>query len=65
MTNRTRQLTGFVCSAARAQRHTKLQAAVEEGMSFIVRTVNEKKDHIPPVVSSAVVTFPFDISIAG
>ena len=34
-------------------------------MTLVVRTINEKKDHIPPVVSSAVLTFSFDISIAG
>ena len=51
--------------AVRAQRQAKLQAALEELMTLIVRTVNDKKDHIPPVVSSAVLTFSFDISIAG
>ena len=51
--------------AARAQRQAKLQAALEELMTLVVRTINEKKDHIPPVVSSAVLTFSFDISIAG
>ena len=49
----------------RAQRQAKLQAALEELMTLVVRTINEKKDHIPPVVSSAVLTFSFDISIAG
>lgn len=51
--------------AVRAQRQAKLQAALEELMTLVVRTINEKKDHIPPVVSSAVLTFSFDISIAG
>lgn len=27
--------------------------------------VNEKRDHIPPVVSGAAATFPFDIAVAG
>ena len=49
----------------RAQRQAKLQSALEELMTLVVRTINEKKDHIPPVVSSAVLTFSFDISIAG
>ena len=31
---------------------------------FLV-TVNEKRDHIPPVVSGSAVTFPFDITVAG
>lgn len=27
--------------------------------------VNERRDHIPPVVSGSAVTFPFDITVAG
>ena len=27
--------------------------------------VNERRDHIPPVVSGSAVTFPFDIQVAG
>ena len=34
-------------------------------MTAIVRLVNDKKDHIPPVTSPAVLTFPFEITIAG
>lgn len=34
-------------------------------MAAIVGAVNEKKDHIPPVVSSQAVTFPFEIAIRG
>ncbi|KAK9826858.1 hypothetical protein WJX81_000664 [Elliptochloris bilobata] len=55
----------FSLPSVRAQRQAKLQAALEELMTLVIRTVNEKKDHIPPVVSSAVLTFSFDISIAG
>jgi len=51
--------------AVRAQRQAKLQAALEELMTLVLRTVNDKKDHIPPVVSSAVLTFSFEISVAG
>ena len=49
----------------RARRHAKLQTAVELLMTLIIRTVNDKKDHIPPVTSAAVLTFPFEITIAG
>lgn len=56
---------GHALCAVRAQRQAKLQAALEELMTLVLRTVNDKKDHIPPVVSSAVLTFSFDISIAG
>lgn len=46
-------------------RHAKLQAAMEGLMAFLIQTISIKKDHIPPVVSTSTVTFPFDISIAG
>lgn len=49
----------------RSQREAKLQGAVEEALCTIVRLVGEKKDHIPPVLSTAAVTFPFDICVAG
>ena len=48
-----------------AVRHAKLQSSMEGLMAFLIKTISEKKDHIPPVVSSNTVTFPFDISIAG
>ncbi len=32
-------------------------------MLHILRTVNERKEHIPPVVSGGVVSFPFDIEM--
>ena len=31
----------------------------------VAQVVNDRKDHIPPVMNSDVVTFPYDISIAG
>jgi hypothetical protein len=51
--------------AVRAKRHAKLQASVERLMTLVLRTINEKKDHIPPVTSAAVLTFPFEITVAG
>lgn len=51
--------------AVRAKRHAKLQASVEQLMTLVLRTINEKKDHIPPVTSAAVLTFPFEITVAG
>lgn len=48
--------------------HTKqknLQSSLEAAVTFIIRSVNEKRDHIPPVVSGSAVTFPFDISLAN
>lgn len=55
----------FAASSLRAQRRQRLQAAIEEGLTCIVRAVNDKRDHIPPVVSASAVTFPFDIQVAG
>jgi len=52
-------------SAARQQRKVKLQAALEELLTAIVRLVNDKKEHIPPVVSANTLTFPFDVSVVG
>lgn len=55
----------FAPPAVRARRHAKLQTAVEEALLSIICAVNDKKDHIPPVVSPHLVTFPFDITVAG
>ena len=55
----------FAVPAVRARRHAKLQTAVEEALLSIICAVNDKKDHIPPVVSPHLVTFPFDITVAG
>ncbi|KAI3426852.1 hypothetical protein D9Q98_006798 [Chlorella vulgaris] len=55
----------FAASALRSQRRQRVQAAIEEGLTGIVRQVNDKRDHIPPVVSASAVTFPFDLQVAG
>lgn len=47
------------------QRQAKLQSGLQEALTTIVRLVNEKRDHIPPVVSSSPLTFPFDITVVG
>ncbi len=39
-----------------------LSGAVLEAMSCVTRCVGERRDAIPPVVSSAVATYPFDIT---
>lgn len=56
----------YMClPAVRARRHIKLQTAVEEALLTIICAVNDKKDHIPPVVSPHLITFPFDITVTG
>ena len=52
-------------SAVRAQHSAQLLAELEECVAAIVSAVNQKRDHIPPVVSSQTVTFPFEIAIRG
>ncbi len=51
--------------AVRSKRSAALQGELEARLAEVVRAVNERKDHIPPVVSPATVTFPFEIAIAG
>ncbi|PNH05976.1 hypothetical protein TSOC_007723 [Tetrabaena socialis] len=41
------------------------ESALEEQLGFVVRCVNDRRDHIPPVLSAAAVTFPFDITFTG
>lgn len=54
-----------VHTATRVQRQAKLQSGLQESLITIVRLVNEKRDHIPPVVTTGPLTFPFDITTAG
>ena len=48
---------------ARAARHAAAEAALRGAVLHILRTANERKEHIPPVVSGGVVSFPFDIAL--
>ncbi|KAK9837832.1 hypothetical protein WJX74_005939 [Apatococcus lobatus] len=57
--------SAFNSTSGQAVRHAKLQSAMEGLMASLIQTISVKKDHIPPVVSTNTVTFPFDISIAG
>jgi hypothetical protein len=49
-------------SAARAERQNALQHALVGCMERALELADAKKDHLPPVVSSDVVCFPFDIT---
>ena len=51
--------------SARAKRKQALQTQLEACLTSIVTAVNEKRDHIPPVVSGAALTFPFDVTVEG
>mmetsp|Transcript_37025 Transcript_37025/g.44771 ORF Transcript_37025/g.44771 Transcript_37025/m.44771 type:complete len:206 (+) Transcript_37025:392-1009(+) len=48
--------------STRVQRHAALEEALQGALLNVLRLVNEKKDHIPPVVSSDVVCFPYEIT---
>jgi len=48
---------------ARAARHAAAEAALRSAVMVILRAANERKEHIPPVVSGGVVSFPFDIAL--
>ncbi|KAH9301432.1 hypothetical protein KI387_013015, partial [Taxus chinensis] len=47
----------------RNPRHAALELALRDVLFQIVRFVNEKKDHIPPVLNPDVVSFPYEITI--
>jgi hypothetical protein len=35
---------------------------LQSALAYVCRCLNERRDHLPPVVSASVVTYPFDIS---
>ena len=49
--------------SSRAARHAAAEAALRGAVMYVLRTANERKEHIPPVVSGGVVSFPFDIAL--
>ena len=48
---------------AGSSQQARLQARLEEVLTLIVRIVNDNKDHIPPVVSNAVLPFPYELKV--
>uniref|UniRef100_A0A7S0X740 Autophagy-related protein 101 n=1 Tax=Mantoniella antarctica TaxID=81844 RepID=A0A7S0X740_9CHLO len=51
--------------AEREQKSMELQDMLQGAMQHVVGLVNERKDHIPPVVSADVVSFPYEITLPG
>lgn len=47
----------------RSKRHSALEGALRDILLQVLQLVNEKKDHIPPVLNTDVVAFPYEISI--
>jgi len=46
------------------ERQKRLQDLLRETLAMVLRHVNEKREHIPPVVSSEAVTFPYEIAVS-
>ena len=44
-------------------RRARLQTQLEEIITLIVHTVNDNKDHIPPVVNNNVLPFPYELKV--
>ena len=47
----------------REQKSLELQDKLQGAIQHVVGLVNERKEHIPPVVSADVVSFPYEITI--
>jgi len=54
--------SGDIMMEERNVRHAALELALRDVLFQIIRLVNEKKDHIPPVIAG-VVSFPYEITI--
>lgn len=48
----------------RNKRDAVLEASLREVLFQILQIVNDKKDHIPPVSNSNIVSFPYEITIS-
>lgn len=47
----------------RSARKTALEAALQDVLFQIIKFVNEKKDHIPPIPTCEGISFPYEITI--
>jgi autophagy-related protein 101 len=47
----------------RAKQKQILQTQIESCLTQIITAVNDKRDHIPPVVSEKALTFPFEVTV--
>ncbi|XP_074588348.1 autophagy-related protein 101 [Curcuma longa] len=54
--------TGENTSEEGSSRRTALESSLREVLFQIISFVNEKKDHIPPVQNSEIISFPYEIS---
>mmetsp|Transcript_28840 Transcript_28840/g.63170 ORF Transcript_28840/g.63170 Transcript_28840/m.63170 type:complete len:203 (-) Transcript_28840:509-1117(-) len=49
--------------AQRVQRHRLLEESLQAALLALLKLVGERKEHIPPVVSSDTVCFPYEITL--
>uniref|UniRef100_A0A5B7AUP5 Autophagy-related protein 101 n=1 Tax=Davidia involucrata TaxID=16924 RepID=A0A5B7AUP5_DAVIN len=56
---------GESASEERSVRRAALEASLHEVLFQIIKFVNEKKDHVPPVPNHEGVSFPFEITISS
>lgn len=49
-------------SEEQSVRRAALEASIREVLFQIIKFVNEKKDHVPPIPSRDGVSFPYEIS---
>jgi len=47
------------------ERQVRLHSLLRNALTQILTHVSDKKEHIPPVVSSDAVTFPYEINISN
>lgn len=46
-------------------RRAALEASLREVLFQIIKFVNEKKDHVPPIPNLDGISFPYEITIPG
>ncbi|KAG1679613.1 hypothetical protein FOA52_006130 [Chlamydomonas sp. UWO 241] len=64
-TRRTSSGGGGIGGDGASPLHVRAEAGLSAAQAEVVRFVNERRDHIPPVASASAVTFPFDITMSG
>lgn len=57
--------SGETMMEERNKQDAVLEASLREVLFQILQNVNEKKDHIPPVLNSNIVSFPYEITISS
>ncbi|XP_075514929.1 autophagy-related protein 101-like isoform X2 [Primulina tabacum] len=56
---------GDTAAEARSARRTALEASLRDVLFQIIRFVNDKKDHVPPIPNLEGVSFPYEIIISS